>query len=171
MDAKENAEEQLEFLLKIPSKFSKHLDYYTYKDIEWWTAFKIAVFDASDCELFFGDVLLRKRMKSDMAVEVEQTYHFAEEKKYFFGDVEVVNPMEQGMEVKQTDTTKQISFFIALLNSEINNLRVLDCNYFWTYGYIPVWKNEEDALEALQNHVYGTFPHRPTRPSLPLHPT
>ena len=153
MGAKKEAEDQLEILLKIPKECSKLFDDYKYDEIEWWTAFKIAVFDDTDGhKLFFGDVKVGKYLEYGMAVS--QTWHGSEP------DI----------------------CFIALLDSEVKHLAVLDLNYFWTYGYIPVWKNEKDALEAVQNHLYGspptlgitlpaTFPHRPTRPSLPFHPT
>ena len=166
MDAKEEAEDQLEILLKIPKECHDLFDYYKCAEMEWWTEFKIAVLhDTKGHKLFFGDVKVGKHMEYGMAWS--QTWHGS----------------EPGMAVSQTrHGSKPDIFFIALLDSEVKNLAVLDFNYFWTYGYIPVWKNEKDALEAVQNHLYGspptlgitlpaTFPHRPTRPSLPFHPT
>ena len=114
MDAKEEAEEQLEILLKIPKECSKLFDYYKYDEIEWWTALNIAVFDDTDGhKLFFADVEVVKPMEQGM--EVKQTYHVAEKK---------------GRQMGTDQYHRTNNSFIALLDSEVKNLAVLDFNYF-----------------------------------------
>ena len=59
-----------------------------------------------------------------------------------------------GFQAQAVPQTKTSSVYIALAGD--TNHEILDMKYFGTHGYVPAWICMDNAVAALEKHLYGT---------------